>query len=373
MLVVATLRGDLAMYVSFNVENFRTFKSLHFADIARVNLISGENNTGKTTLLEAILFHLRDFRTALTNMRGDQNAQSLFFELDVNSVIRISGDYRRVAAQQSLFPDNSWGFEIKLVDEVSLDLQERISQEIRLIGLRSPNRREQIDLTDDDSVLRVTPLNDSIESVFYIVEFNNRLRVINGRSHTHEVQSAFLTSRERILPRVNARRLSKLSLNNAANSFVETLQVIDPRIRTARVEAPNGEPLIFVDVGLRQYIPLSLMGDGIDRVASILLAMAEAQGGVILIDEVENGLHYSRLEKVWEAIHAAALEFNVQIFATTHSYECIKAAHEVFNQSEQYDFRYHRLDRHKQSGEITIKTFPADGLELAIELNYEVR
>ena len=75
------------------------------------------------------------------------------------------------------------------------------------------------------------------------------------------------------------------------------------------------------------------------------LAMYSTRNGVILIDEVESGVHYSVLEKLWEVIDEFSQEFSVQVFATTHSYECLIAAHKVFSKKEKYDFKLYRLER----------------------------
>jgi len=102
--------------------------------------------------------------------------------------------------------------------------------------------------------------------------------------------------------------------------------------------------LLCDDVGLREMIPLPLVGDGMVRLASIVLAIASAPGGVVLVDEVENGLHYSVMEKVWRAIGEAAQSQDVQIFATTHSFECIGAACDAFAETPGH-FRLFRLER----------------------------
>jgi AAA15 family ATPase/GTPase len=107
------------------------------------------------------------------------------------------------------------------------------------------------------------------------------------------------------------------------------------------------------------------------RILSIVLEIVRASHGVVLIDEIENGLHHSVMVNVWEAIAFAARQSNVQLFATTHSWELIQAAHQAFETSELYDFRLHRLDR--INGEIRAVTFDQETLATAVEMNLEVR
>jgi len=113
------------------------------------------------------------------------------------------------------------------------------------------------------------------------------------------------------------------------------------------------------------------MGGGMERLASLVLVIGTIPNGVVLVDEVESGLHYSILPKVWRAIGEVARQFNTQVFATTHSLECIVAAHRAFSESERYDFRLHRLDRDKES--ISAVTYDQETLEAAIETGLEVR
>jgi AAA15 family ATPase/GTPase len=113
------------------------------------------------------------------------------------------------------------------------------------------------------------------------------------------------------------------------------------------------------------------MGEGMARLASLVMYIGNAPDGVVLVDEIENGLHHSILSKVWGAIGEAARHFRAQVFATTHSLECIVAAHKAFSESEHYDFRLHRLERANET--IRAVTYDQETLEAAIEIDLEVR
>ena len=115
------------------------------------------------------------------------------------------------------------------------------------------------------------------------------------------------------------------------------------------------------------------MGEGMRRLTSLLLAISTTRDGVVFIDEIENGLHFGVQGGVWKAIAEAAREYNVQIFATTHSYEMIFAAHKAFLVDEPYDFRLHRLHRSTKTGEITPTTFNRFTMSAALDAEAEVR
>jgi AAA15 family ATPase/GTPase len=71
------------------------------------------------------------------------------------------------------------------------------------------------------------------------------------------------------------------------------------------------------------------MGDGMNRILTIILALVNSDNGCLLIDEFENGLHYTVQENLWRIIFHLSKELNIQVFATTHSEDCIKGFQSV--------------------------------------------
>ena len=124
--------------------------------------------------------------------------------------------------------------------------------------------------------------------------------------------------------------------------------------------------------GMKRKIPVALLGDGISRLLSIILAIATAKKGIVLIDEIDAGLHYSILPQIWQGICQAAREYQCQVIATTHSYECLQAAHEgsVVAKSTK-DFSYIRLEKEKDM--IIGKKYSHEVLGAALSQGWEVR
>ena len=167
----------------------------------------------------------------------------------------------------------------------------------------------------------------------------------------------------------HAQRYSALVEAGREEELLPSLQALDPRIRRLELLYPANKPMLYVDIG--QLVPLLYMGEGLGYVLSWQLAVMTAKDGTVLIDEFENGLHYSAQVDAWKAVSAAARQSNVQIFATTHSWECVVAAHRAFAESDEDDFRLHRLER--RDGEVVALTYDQEQLDTAIEFNFEVR
>jgi hypothetical protein len=81
--------------------------------------------------------------------------------------------------------------------------------------------------------------------------------------------------------------------------------------------------------GVERPVPIGSMGDGMWRIMAMAIAIAQCKDGVLLIDEIDTGLHYSVMTNMWRLIFGAAKELNVQIFGTTHSYDCVKSLAEL--------------------------------------------
>jgi AAA15 family ATPase/GTPase len=152
---------------------------------------------------------------------------------------------------------------------------------------------------------------------------------------------------------------------------VRALQILEPRLERLSVASLGGQLMLHGDIGTSRLVPLPLMGEGMVRLAEFAIGIGNAAGGVMLIDEFENGIHHSVLKKVWSAVAQAAREFNTQVFATTHSWECIVAAHEAFCESDEYEFRVHRLERIEER--IRVITYDQKTLQAAIATGLEVR
>jgi hypothetical protein len=180
----------------------------------------------------------------------------------------------------------------------------------------------------------------------------------------------FLSSRARF-PGEDAVRFSNLERVGRQDEVLNALRLLEPHLRRLAVLVTGGVPMINGDIGIKELVPLPLMGEGLVRLLSTLLAIANAPHGTVLVDEIENGLHHSIMVNVWKEIADAARRSETQIFATTHSWECIWAAHEAFTASGTYDFRLHRLDR--VNGEIRAVTYDQEMLATAIATDLEVR
>lgn len=148
------------------------------------------------------------------------------------------------------------------------------------------------------------------------------------------------------------------------------LRLIVPELIELQAAPMNGTSMFYADVGLRERIPLALIGEGTMRLLNLILGLYQAQGGVLLVNEIENGFHYSVLPQLWRLLCEGTKEFDVQVFATTHSRECVASAVKQF-ENEPEALRLIRLE--KQEGTVKAYEYDTDTLNSVLEINLEVR
>jgi AAA15 family ATPase/GTPase len=337
--------------------------------LERVNLIAGKNNAGKTSLLEAIFLFI-----------NPANPESLL-QVNSNRGIAKGGRFKELEEMRVFFFNQDINSSIELhglgENKEKRCLKIHFAEPEEFKTIRRSISNDKIDFIRDNDLrtLDVTPYETLV--LDYQDEKKNKLssyisnNILTAQSKGKKFPLGIYLTTSTHSPQEDTQRFSNLERVGRQDEVLTTLRLIEPRLQRLTLLVVDREPIIHGDIGMSELVPLPLMGEGIGRLLSIILAIANAKGGTILIDEIENGLHYSVLTNVWKAIAEAARRADVQIFATTHSQECIRAAHKAFESSNKYDFRYHRLERVKD--EIRAVTYNQETLATSDEMNLEMR
>jgi predicted ATPase len=274
------------MLSDLHIENFRSFKNLDLKNLGRVNLVVGKNNMGKTSLLEAV--------TMLVTLKRPTDLRQT---------------YRAYPRAEAHF--DGW-----LIHDGS-----QAREALVMATIDSLPRALRITL-DDKSLARAEFSPDAL-------------------AYSAHTQSAVQPSSDQIDPFAEAVRQRR-----GEETLEGILRAVDPRVRTVRLTTdPNRNPFIEVDLGLSARMPITQAGEGLSRVLTVLVQLLGAKRQFAFLDEIENGIHHTALPQVWKGIAEIAERMDVQIFATTHSHECLEAAHEAFAARPSYDFRVIQLYR----------------------------
>ena len=367
------------MMNSLIIEKFKLFDYLEIKNLSRINLIVGKNNVGKSTLLEALKLYASNASiNDLLEILEDRGEiwKSEAFPLEQ----QLAGHFLRNLFFGRNIPDVG----AKGIVIGSVDHQIHISTASR----KYISSKGQIQL--DFGIQNLDDIEDSTEVVtILLLEQNDKrqtiLRLDQGlaearkrflrRSYSlreNEINYSYQSvSTQKTSSRVldNLWNLKRLSLGD---EVISALRFIDPRISGITFIDDASSPRERIGLaqieGSDDLVPLKSMGDGINRLFEISVALINAQNGLLLIDEFENGLHWTVQPRIWDIIFQLAERLNVQVFATTHSRDCVQGFETAWKKYPELG-AYIRLD-HKDIGiratEYTLETL-SDSLEMDIE------
>ncbi len=362
------------MYRSFAARRFRGFDNLTVAPLSQMNLISGMNNVGKTALLEALWMHHGYFNP----------------ELGIHlSVLRGLTRIKTVEVYHDLFANFDIAMPIELVSQdeagntrtlrIVISEQTGSRLEFRRDDLNGGNGHQESatnrmgqESTDPGSArIDFEFTSDSgLASRSHAIVEANAIR-FDRAAGVKEPTGIFLAAGRPGGLEELAERFANLAVTKQEDQVVRFLRIVEPRLQRLAVQYRGGLPVIYGDIDLPRLIPVPLMGQGMGRLLQIALAIPDARNGIVLIDELENGIHHSIMQSVWTGIAELARANRVQVFATTHSRECIDAALAAFNADPTADFALHRLE--STSDGIRAMTYNLDLLQAALEVDAEVR
>ena len=376
------------MLTDIEVKNFRGFRSLKMNDLGRVTLVGGRNGVGKTALLEALWMlggpDLPELGERINEMRGlpsfgpDFAFHDMFFDYDIESRIRISarGDWKG---------NTERALEIFLQDRRQIDTVRRDNpnhpNSTALEGLTRPQFESETEIVfsykhDDGEkhTSRAWWTADNLRKAGVgasVFEGEGVTQVRQGMPN--RASSVFMPAAHKYNLQSLASSFSATQLQGDMDRILAITRLVESRLKALTLVTINNVPVIHARLkDMKRLIPVQLLGEGLNRMLGFALSMGQASGGMMLIDEIENGMHYRVQEEMFSLLLKLAKAFDVQIIATTHSRECINAAHHALNRDGQEELAYYRLDNRTGEG-VQAYHFDAEMLETSIEFGMEQR
>lgn len=344
------------MLSSLKIKNFRSLANLEIGNLGRVNLIVGKNNSGKSSLLEAIRIFAGRANPALLREIAISHGEK--YERSSSRYSEQSYDTNDSMAFQAFFS----GREMPQTADDSIYIGNKEETSFIKIehALYTDEYEEEIDV-DGDVLRRRKRIRIDRNDLFSLENQTEQALLVS--SSEFEAQGWIeLTSTPSVTRRLQqpwARASSDIPLSFVPTQFLslDYLAQLWDRIvltpheesvkKALRIVESSVEEIAFVQneppesqfarrservertakiklKGLKHGIPLNSMGDGMLRVLQLALTIFPARNGFLLIDEFENGLHWTVQEKIWRLIFELATELNIQVFATSHSNDAVR-------------------------------------------------
>lgn len=363
--------GGYLMIEALHVENFRSIRSMELTDLKRVNVIVGKNASGKTVLLEAIKVGLDAMPAVLPWLNGMRG---------INFVVPPNLTAEQFKEQ---FADFFNGFNSEA--PICIWIEDSAKKKATLRIYFDPKKATT---TQPGGIGFQTPPSLSVPTTIIPLAFDRsdfqgqknvlwaninpqgQLALDPGRPMG--ISSGFFSNAYFGVPQENATWLSKLSVEKRSGEVIDAIQRHFPFIRDVTSETTiQGLGTVYADMPhLQKKIPLSLVSGGISRLFTLMLAIVTFRGGVVLIDEVENGIFHDQYPLIWKTLSDLAEHHNTQLFISTHSGECLEAALPTMEEKKS-NFALLRVRR--ENGQSAVEVFSGDQLASALAKNGEVR
>jgi len=380
------------MLQSLKIEGFRGFQSFEMANLGRINLLVGKNNSGKTSILEAIQFlyvqNNLDIFLETISYRGEfswleSNRTKVFeichlfpgHEIIPSKEIIIIGS--RESHQESVtISVKSIPIQLSLFSDKNDDLNnDNIFDDEEwnklLLSIRWSQSQKPIEL---ELLANGTLARDSIRRMASLSRISHKIGIDN------KIELRFLTPFS-LTSSDMAALFDNIVLSPLEDLIIESLKIIEPKIeRIASIG--SGKYSTANNLGVRggflikiknhdQPIPIGSLGDGFWRMLGLVLAMVNLDNGILLVDEIDSGLHFTVMTDMWKVVWETAKKLNIQVFATTHSRDCWQSLAELITEEKITDneITIQRIDREKSQSVI----FDPEEIVIAATSNLEVR
>ena len=380
---------------SLEIKNYKNFKRLELNDLTRINLIVGKNNMGKSALLEAISIFASNGDLEYIKSILESRGEGVRFSPSVENTTEKEQD-----RFLSLYHDRDTQAFFEDPITISSDekfglLNENVQFSMRLVEYLKETKTNSEGFERTDNRILDTEKKSRIESsdthmgLLLAYEGRKILYPFNGarmKSSVDVPKPCEYVRTNQIMGNNNPSLFDRIALTSNEKYIIEALQIIEPQIENinflkddqVRGRSSNSDervPFVVFPLSEKRH-RLSAMGDGINRILTIILTMLNCKNGILLIDEFENGLHYSIQYELWKVIFRLSKQLNIQVFATTHSIDTLRGLSQLIEEHTEEEMEKSTACyylQQTQDGVVNSYRYNADNFKFLIDKGEEIR
>jgi AAA domain, putative AbiEii toxin, Type IV TA system len=363
------------MLRELTIENYRCFEKLHVKDLAQVNLIVGKNNVGKTSFLEAVYLYVSggDPRCLLELL----SARELTYEAKSQSGNLTSPNEYQLGDMFNLASQNQYS-QFRIISDSTMQLCLQIEKP----DMQFQFGRLKIDyqpIDQDNHYPSWGPIEIAFQDDLIIDSqgFNDKhgtLLLETFRSAQGNARYHFIESRG--LGFESLRKLwEQVNLTPEEDAVETAMRLLEPRVERIGFTTNRQPSIGSIKVRLKGEatpVALSSLGDGMRRILGLAMSLAVSKSGYLVTDEIDMGLHYKAQYSMWKLVLETAKRLDVQVFASTHSWDCIAAFQAALAEMEDQSIgKLFRIDA--RGDEVRAIEYDAEDLEVVVAQGIEVR
>lgn len=327
------------------IKGFRALANMAVESLGKVNLVTGKNNAGKSSLLEAIrilasggnaktLFDILSYREEIS---GGSDTERNWLPTDLAPFSNLFSGFPNLGAS-----DHSFSIEAEGSLPQSLS---RITANIAWFVRRSDPDRQVVSYEPASSDLfgeidGFPALSLDVAGRQRLVPLDRLRRLMRPETEATPLPCVYLDPFSSRSTSQMGALWDSIALTDAEDEVVEALKIVSPDIQAVSLvgsdeRGARSRTAIARSAAHDSPVPLRTFGDGVNRLFGVILSLCNARNGILLVDEIENGLHYSVQTEIWRTIFRLASSLNVQVFATSHSWDCVRAFQLAASESPQ--------------------------------------
>lgn len=365
---------------SLSITGFRGIANLSIPRLGRVTLVTGENNTGKTSILEGVrllteesslevIREILRFREedilGLSENRDSQGGAAFLVSALFHGFPDLSGDLQPIIlsccdGSRKMLVEVKWYSERTGEDGSSrlIPLEQEPSERYEAIPalvITSPDKSSVLPIERIDRIASIRRNNPPYSQTRMSCRFVN----------------STLPERTEMLGSL----WDNIALTEREKDVVEALRIIDPKIAAVSMIGEHSyrqsRMAVVRSDGFSRRVPLRSFGDGMNRLFSIVLSLVNVSDGILLIDEFENGMHYTVQVEAWRTVFYLAQKLNIQVIATTHSFDCVAGFRQAAVEQTEIEGLLVRVDRFGEKTRVV--EYSEEDLQIAVRQRIEVR